>query len=257
MSKLTWGGEGEKRFQNGLDELCLYIRGEQGYDKGVAWNGATSFSEKPSGAEANKFYADNTTYANILSNEEWAGTLEAYNSPDEFDACDGRATLVAGVTVGQQERKTFGLSYRTKYGTDVDSEAGEIYHLVYGCKASPSERQHQTINENPELDNPSWEISSVPVAVPGGKPTSTLEVSSITTDPDRFAAFKAVIQGCDEYDQTKKYAVGDVVEHENKVYVCKTAISTPAAWSAQNWTEVAAAGPRLPLPEEVVRICTK
>lgn len=260
MAELVWGGLGDKRYETGLSELVLYPY-NNGYNTGVAWNGATSFSENPSGAESNKYYADDDVYANVLSKEEWGGTLEAYNSPDEFDACDGKKTLVDGVTIGQQERQTFGLSYKNVVGTDANSAAGEIYHLCYGLKASPSERQHQTQNDNIELDNPSWEISSVPVACTGNKNVSTLEVKSIGSDPDTFKVFKAIIHGAPDFSTEKTYALGDLVNYgegtDKKIYKCSTAVTSAGAWQTSSWTVVnQKAGPYLPLPDEVKTLFT-
>lgn len=179
MSALTWDNTGEKVFEVGVDRGVLYVMEGTTYKSGVAWNGLTAVSEKPSGAEANKSYADNIEYANVLSAEEYAATIEAFASPPEFDACDGYATIATGVRAGQQARAKFGFCYRTKIGNDTEGENhGYQIHIVYGAQASPSERNHQTINESPELMTLSWEISTTPVPVPGFKPTASLVIDS-------------------------------------------------------------------------------
>ena len=150
---------------------------------------------RPSGAEPNKIYADNIEYLNLISAEEFGATIEAYSYPDEFAECDGSAQLVAGVTIGQQPRKMFGFSYRTKIGNDISDEAGYKIHLIYGAKAAPSERAYATVNDSPEAITFSWEISTTPVAVAGFKPTAHVEIDSTKTDSSKLEAFKAILYG--------------------------------------------------------------
>lgn len=184
MSRLTWDNTGERYYETGVKQGVLYpIQTDGKYSKGVAWNGLTAVTESPSGAEATALYADDIKYLNLISNEEFGATIEAYTYPDEFAECDGSASLVAGVTLGQQKRKTFGLCYRTSIGNDVDgNDHGYKLHLVYGCLAAPSEKAYATINDSPEAITFSWEVSTTPVNVEGFKPTS-----QITIDSTKFA----------------------------------------------------------------------
>lgn len=203
MSKaIVWDQTGERLFETGVDRGVLFPMTKEGtYGKGVAWNGITSFSESPSGAEASKLYADNQIYATLYSAEEFGGTIEAYTAPDEFDECDGTAAIAAGVSIGQQTRKAFGFAFRTKIGNDVlDTAYGYKLHLVYGCKASPSERAHSTINDSPEAETLSWEITTTPVAVEGFQPTASLTIDSTKVDADKLASFEAILYGSDEAD---------------------------------------------------------
>lgn len=203
MSKaIVWDQTGERLFETGVDRGVLFPMTKEGtYGKGVAWNGITSFSESPSGAEASKLYADNQIYATLYSAEEFGGTIEAYTAPDEFDECDGTAAIAAGVSIGQQTRKAFGFAFRTKIGNDVlDTAYGYKLHLVYGCKASPSERAHSTINDSPEAETLSWEITTTPVAVEGFQPTASLTIDSTKVDSEKLAAFEAILYGSDEAD---------------------------------------------------------
>ena len=142
MSRLVWDNVGERYYETGVKQCVLYpISAEGTYNLGVAWNGITAVTESPSGAEASPLYADDIKYLNLMSNEELGGTIEAYTYPDEFAQCDGSAALVAGVMIGQQPRKTFGLCYRTTLGNDVaNNDYGYKLHLVYGALASPSEK---------------------------------------------------------------------------------------------------------------------
>ena len=152
MPKLEWDKTGEREYETGVSNCALYVRDSKGtYPKGVAWNGISSISESPSGAEANPIYADNIKYLNLISVEEYAATIEAFMYPDEFEECDGTKELTPGVTIGQQERKTFGLAYKTLLGNDTDGDAhGYKIHIIYGALASPSEKSHETVNDSPE-----------------------------------------------------------------------------------------------------------
>ena len=200
MSKLTWDNIGERLFETGVKQGVLYpIQSDGKYTKGVAWNGLTAVTESPSGAEATPLYADDIKYLNLLSNEEFGATIEAYTYPDEFAECDGSAELVTGVMIGQQKRKVFGLCYRTTIGNDVDgNDHGYKLHLIYGCLAAPSEKAYSTINDSPEAITFSWEVTTTPVNVEGFKPTSQITIDSTKADPTKLAALEAVLYGSAE-----------------------------------------------------------
>jgi hypothetical protein len=167
MARLVWDTVGERFYETGVDRGVLYLPTAGAYDTGVAWNGLTTVTESPSGAEATPQYADNIKYLNLVSAEEFGGTIEAFTYPDEFAQCDGSAEPVPGLRVGQQSRKTFGLSYRTKVGNDTDgSDHGYKLHLVYGCLAAPSEKAYATVNDSPEAIALSWEFTTTAVDVP-------------------------------------------------------------------------------------------
>ena len=196
MSKIVWDQTGERLYETGVNHGVLYIPTSGVYSKGVAWNGLTAVTESPSGAEATALYADDIKYLNLMSAEEFACTIEAYTYPDEFAECDGSASLVAGVNIGQQPRKTFGLCYRTTIGNDTDGNAhGYKLHMVYGCLASPSEKAYATINDSPEANTFSWEVSTTPVNVTGHKPAAFLTIDSTKADPTKLAALEKILYG--------------------------------------------------------------
>lgn len=197
MSKLVWDKTGERLYETGVKQGVLYPQAAGGtYPKGVAWNGLTNITETPSGAEATALYADDIKYLNLISTEELGGTIEAYTYPDEFAECDGSAALTAGVYIGQQNRKTFGLCYRTTLGNDVDSNAyGYKLHLVYGALAAPSEKAYATINDSPEAITFSWEFSTTPVNVAGFKPTANIVIDSTKVDAEKLAALEKILYG--------------------------------------------------------------
>lgn len=201
MAKLEWDKTGAHYFENGVDHGVLYPQtdGEASggvvYGNGVAWNGLTSVTQSPEGAEPSAVYADNIKYLSLLSVEEFNATIEAYTYPDEFAACDGSASLGAGVTIDQQARKTFCLSYRTKIGNDVNSDLGYKIHIIYGCLAAPSERAYETVNDSPEAMTLSWEISTTPVVVTGFKPTSHLVIDSTKVKPAALKAIEDALYG--------------------------------------------------------------
>ena len=220
MAVLTWDEQGEKLFETGIQKCVLYpLDSNNEYKPGVAWNGVSSVSETPSGAEATAIYADDVKYLNLYSAEQLGGTIQAYMYPDEFEQCDGSAEVAPGVTIGQQNRKTFGLCYRTTLGNDTDgNDYGYKLHLLYGCKASPSEKQYQTINDSPEAISFSWTLTTTPVNVSGYKPTSIVTIKSTdfktTEEKARLKALEDILYG------------------------------------------TASADPYLPLPDEVIRIMT-
>lgn len=199
MTAIVWDATGEHFYETGVDHGVLYIPTAGVYSKGVAWNGLTGVTESPSGAESNPQYADNIKYLNLISAEEWAGTIEAFTYPDEFAACNGEKELTAGVTVGQQSRSTFGMSYRTKIGNDTDgSDHAYKIHLLYGLTAAPSEKAYTTVNDSPEAVTFSWEASSVPVNVTGMLPTSSITIDSRTADPTQLEALEKILYGGEE-----------------------------------------------------------
>lgn len=227
MAKIVWDAVGEKKYESGIDHAVLYPVNQSGeYRPGVAWNGVTSIAETPEGAEPEKQYADNIPYLTLMSAEELNGSINAFMSPPEFDVCDGNAQVMKGVTVGQQERKSFGLSYRTKIGNDVDGQdAGYKLHLLYGAKASPSERTYETVNDSPEAMELSWDFSTTPVPVTGYKSTSLVVIDSTQVDPDRLATLEEILYGSDA-----------------------------ATVDESDETDTSSGEPRLPLPDEVFAI---
>lgn len=200
FAPLVWDETGKKLFETGVSNVALYPQDTTGvYGTGVAWNGVTNISESPSGAEATTLWANNGKYLNLYSVEEYASSIEAYTYPDEFAECDGSAEIAKGVSIGQQTRKSFGLAYKTLIGSDTDgNDHGYKLHLVYGCKAAPSERSHATVNDSPEALSFSWEISTTPVSVTGHKPTASVEIDSTKVEPAKLAAFEKILFGSDE-----------------------------------------------------------
>lgn len=200
--KLVWDNVGERFYETGVKNCALYLQNTDGsYPKGVAWNGISAINESPSGAESSPIYADDTKYLNLISNEELSASIEAYTYPDEFAECDGSAEIATGITIGQQPRKAFGLAYKTTLGNDiVGNEYGYKLHLLYGCKAAPSEKAYSTINDSPEAITFSWEISTTPVNVKGFKPTSNLTIDSSKVAPEKLAALEAVLFGSESVE---------------------------------------------------------
>lgn len=198
MAKIKWDQTGERFYETGVKNGVLYIPTAGVYSKGVAWNGLTAVTESPSGAEATALYADDIKYLNLMSNEEFGATIEAYTYPEEFAACDGSAAIATGIYIGQQSRKTFGLCYRTVIGNDVEgNELGYKLHLIYGALAAPSEKAYATINDSPEAITFSWEITTTPVEVTGYKPTACLTIDSTKVDAEKLAALEAILYGTD------------------------------------------------------------
>lgn len=208
MAKLKWDQTGEKFYETGVKNGVLYVytKDESGagtYGNGVAWNGLTAVTESPSGAEATPLYADDIKYLNLMSNEEFGATIEAYTYPEEFAQCDGSAAIATGVYIGQQTRKSFGLCYKTVLGNDVDNnDYGYKIHIIYGCLAAPSEKAYATINDSPEAITFSWEVTTTPVEVEGFKPTASVTIDSTKVPAEKLAALEAKLYGTESEEPT-------------------------------------------------------
>lgn len=209
-TKLKWDGEGTRLYQTGVSHGALYVWHEAsgegssavaaGYGKAIAWSGLTAVNQNPSGAEATALYADNIKYLNLISAENFAATIEAYDYPDEFEECDGSATLVSGVLAGQQPRKKFCFAYVTNVGSDTDANESLKLHIIYGCTAACSARNFQTVNESPEAITFSWEVSTTPVAVTNAQPTAHLEIDAKAIGSTNWTALCHLLFGTGNTD---------------------------------------------------------
>lgn len=200
MSRIVWDKTGERLYETGVEKGVLYSFENGAYTKGVPWNGLTAVTESPSGAEPTALYADDIKYLNLMSVEEFGATIEAYMYPDEFKKCNGEAEIAAGVSIGQQKRSQFGLSYVTKIGNDTDgSDHGYKIHLIYGALASPSEKGYETINDSPEAITLSWEISTTPVEIVNKKfkPTASVTIDSTKVKAEELAELETILYGSD------------------------------------------------------------
>ena len=197
MPVLTWDQTSERTYETGVEKGVLYLPdGTGSYNTGFAWNGLVGVTESPSGAESNKQYANNKVYLNLQSAEEFGGTIEAFTYPPEFAACDGTASPKKGLYLAQQNRKTFGLSYKTLLGNDVEgNDYGYKLHLVWGALASPSEKTRTTVNDTPEPVTFSWEFTTTPVDVPGFRPSAMLSIVSTEVAPADLLALEELLYG--------------------------------------------------------------
>ena len=203
MSKLVWDQTGERLYETGVKQGVLYVQVGGKYSTGVAWNGLTAVTESPSGAEPTALYADDIKYLNLMSAEEFGATIEAYTYPEEFEACDGSASIANGVSIGQQSRSAFGLCYRTSIGNDTDGvDHGYKLHLIYGALAAPSEKAFASINDSPEAITFSWELTTTPVSVTGHKPTACITIDSTKADKTKLAALEAKLYGTEDAEPT-------------------------------------------------------
>ena len=200
--RLEWDKTGEKLYETGVKMGVLYPQADGGtYPKGVAWNGLSGVTESPSGAEASPIYADDIKYINLISTEEFSATVEAYMYPDEFAECDGTAEIAPGVTIGQQDRKAFGMCYRTIVGNDTEKDShGYKLHIIYGATAAPSEKGYASVNDSPEAITFSWELSTNPVNVKNAKPTASLTIDSTKVDSQKLAKLEDILYGSADAD---------------------------------------------------------
>lgn len=202
MAAIEWDKSGERFYETGTTKGVLYVQKEGKYQTGVPWNGLTAITESPSGAEATDLYADDIKYATLRSAEDFGMTIEAYTYPDEFAQCDGSAEPVEGVFVGQQTRNSFGLTYRTKVGNDVDENLGYKLHLVWGATASPSEKSYASVNDSPEAITFSWEVTTIPVNITGYKPTASIIIDSTKADKEKLEKLEGILYGTTDKEAT-------------------------------------------------------
>jgi hypothetical protein len=212
MSKLIWDQTGERLYETGIEQVALYPQAAGAYPTGVAWNGITALNLTPSGAEPTPLYANNRKYLTMMSVEELGGSIEAYTYPDEWAECDGSASVVEGVYIGQQPRKTFGLVGKTLIGNDTTgTKHGYKLHLIWGCLAAPSEQSNATVNDSPEAKTMSWEFSTTPVAVEGYEPTSYMCIDSTKVNAEKLAALEAILYGSESGTGTPRLPLPDEV----------------------------------------------
>lgn len=202
MAILEWDKTGERLYHLGVDKGVLFPLVQGAYTKGVAWNGLTAVNESPDGADPNDLYADNIKYASIRSTENFKFTIEGFTYPSEFEACDGSAEVAPGVNIGQQKRQPFGFAWRTKIGADDDEEKGYIIHLAWNCTASPSDKSHETVNDNPDAETFSWECDTTPVNVKGHKPTAHMTINSTRVNADKLKKLEEKIYGTASEEST-------------------------------------------------------
>lgn len=246
MTKIKWDQNGERRYETGVSHGVLYPVANDGtYPEGFGWNGLTAVTESPSGAESNKQYANNRVYLNLVSAEEFGGTIEAFTWPDEFGQCDGTAEPVPGVYIGQQNRRGFGLAWQTLVGNDTEgTDYGYKIKLVYGGLAAPTEKANATVNESPEATAFSWELTTTPVDVPGvhpitGKPfrpTSILTIDSTKFLPAKLKELEDILYGTESTDarlplpeevfEILEGAVATEVEPQKPTYNATTKVIT-------------------------------
>ena len=213
MARLIWDEVGQRFFETGVKNGVLYVQDNDGsYKNGVVWNGLTAVTESPSGAEETPLYADDVKYLTLRSAEEFGATIEAYTYPEEFEQCDGSAAIAAGITIGQQARRAFGLCYRTSVGNDIQGQNFSYkLHLIYGCTVAPSEKSYSTINDNPEAITFSWELSTVPVPVEGFSPTASLVIDASKVDEEKMELLENALFG-DESNEAKLLLPNEIME---------------------------------------------
>lgn len=214
MSRIVWDATGERVYETGVDRGVLFLQRPDGtYDPGIPWNGLRSVSQSPEGGEDETLWADNIKYLTLRAAEELNFSIGAYSSPDEFDECDGSIEVAPGVTIGQQNRTNFGFAYRSIVGNDTQKDNyGYKIHIYYGCSASPSDREYNTVNDSPEAAELSWDCSTIPVAVPGHKPTASVTIDSTKVDAEKLKSFEDMLYGTDE-DESQLPSPAEIMAH--------------------------------------------
>lgn len=259
--KLVFDQTGERLYETGISQGVLFLQKADGtYENGVAWNGLTQVTEKPTGAESNAIYADNIKYLNLVSAEEFEATIEAYTYPKEWEQCDGSAEIASGVVIGQQVRKSFGMAYKTIIGNDTLKDAyGYKLHLLYSGTAAPSERGYQTVNDSPEAISFSWDVTTNPVPVNGYKPTAIITIDSTKADPAKLTTLENMIYGTTVYTEVESPSGNPAEQNyyersgsEGSYVYTKTTDTTVT--SGKTYYAETGASSTLPLPDQVMSI---
>lgn len=193
MARLAWSAVGDRIYEGGVDRGVLYVDGA-----GVPWNGLVSVDESPSGGEERSYYCDGVKYLILAAREEYKATINAFYSPREFDACDGQVAVRPGLFASQQRRKTFGLSYRSRIGNDVQGlNYGYKIHIIYNALASPSPRRYVTESSDPQASTLSWGIATKAVAVPDAMHSAHLVIDSTEASSYVLSLLEDILYGND------------------------------------------------------------
>lgn len=199
MAKMVWDQAGERIYETGVSEAAIYVMSGTTYGTGAPWNGLTGVTESPSGAEPTALYANNKKYGELMSAEEFGGTIEAYTYPDEFKVCNGEKSLAKGAVIAQQARAIFGMVYKTQIGNDTEgTNYGYKLNVVYGARVKPSEKANATVNDSPEAQTMSWEFTTTPVTLANGATTSKVTIDSTDADPTKLAELEAKLYGSED-----------------------------------------------------------
>jgi hypothetical protein len=196
MTKLTWDNIGEHYFELGVDRGVFY--GTDGV--GIAWNGLISVTESPSGGSPTAYYLDGVKYLNLAARKEFGGTISAYTYPDAFIDYDGWSDLGTGLMVDEQQYKSFGLSYRTLIGNDVNGlEHNYKIHIVYNAMVSPSSRSYVSLSEEQDPLTFDWSFTTTPVRAvyDGGNlmPISHVVIDPLKSNPTQMRFIEQYLYG--------------------------------------------------------------
>jgi hypothetical protein len=196
---LVWDQVGQRTYETGTSKGVLFVQTAAGaYNAGVAWNGLVSVKQSNDGAEETPIYADNRKYVSMFSAENLKGSIDAFTYPEEFEACDGSATVNPGVHVGQQTRVPFGMAYSTIVGNDTQGNAyGEKIHIIYNARVSPAERAYETVNDSPAALTFSWNYTTTPVDLTanGLQPAAGIVIDKSKVSPTAWTSLTDALYG--------------------------------------------------------------
>lgn len=212
---LVWDLDTDRKFETGVDHGVLFTKASDAdtdYTVATPWSGLTGITETPTGAEETALYADNIKYLSLRSREEFTATINAFTYPEEFEPCNGEASLANGIKIGQQTRKPFCFAYRTKKGSAANPEGGYIIHLIYNATAAPSEKAYETVNETPAAITFSWSITTVPIEVADHNPTAHLEIDLTEVESAKASAVEALVFGTSSAGPAKFPTPADILD---------------------------------------------
>ena len=195
MTALVWDQMGERTYQAGVDRGVLYLQD----GSGIVWNGLTSVQET-STDQLKSFYLDGVKYLDNVVVGDYSGKLNAYTYPEEFDLINGIVDVAPGLSYYDQPVQSFGLSYRTGIGSDIDPDLGYMIHLLYNLVAVPDPLTMSSLDNTGKATEFVWTLSATPPPLENHRPTAHISIDSRDTPASVLSTLEGILYGTDTSD---------------------------------------------------------
>lgn len=197
MAALEWDKVGERFYHTGVDRGVLYLRD----GTAVVWNGITSV-DAGTNSDLQTVYMDGVKISERVTSGEFVGKLSAFTYPDEFDKCLGIIEPGdPGLSFHEQHTQSFGLTYRTKIGNDLEADdyAYRI-HILWNLSAIPDSHVSETLQDSGQAGEFSWALSARPDLFHNYRPTGHVSIDSVKSNPSLLQELEDILYGTDETD---------------------------------------------------------
>lgn len=227
--KIRWNERSSKFFETGLDRGVLYL--DTSY--GVPWNGLTGLDDQLGEETSEAFYVDGVKVLDSIVMGNYEASLKAVTYPDEFLDYEGYSDLGSGIYADDQRLRTFGLSYRTLIGNDTSGiDRGYKLHILYNLMAVPNENANETLSDSPNVAEFQWDISSVPVGIPGFRPTAHFILDSRHMDDFILEEIETILYGS-EYGEARLPDISEIYEMVTDWRLIRITDHGDGTWSAK------------------------